>query len=97
MAVAIRGVRAAVPGLAVGNLIGSNITDPLASLGLGASVHSVEVADEVIDFDLPIWGAATLLGLALLASKQGVTRRRGLMLIGVFVGYSAARALIVGS
>jgi len=45
-------------GLSLGNLIGSNITDPLLSLGLGAAVHTVLVEVATLTVDFPWWAAA---------------------------------------
>lgn len=96
LSVGVRSVRAGAPELALGNLIGSNVTDPLLSYGAGAAVHDVVIPNGVIDFDFPFWGAATALALIFMASRGVLGRREGAALILVFAGYMTSRALVVG-
>lgn len=91
LAFALQGVRHGSPGLAIGNLIGSNVTDPLASFGLGASIRAVDVAPEVLRVDAPVWALSTVLALWLLSRPKGLSRGRAAILIAAFLVYSVAR------
>ena len=91
LAVSVQAARKGDSELALGNLIGSNITDPLLSFGLGAAVTPVTVAPMVLWLDFPVWGACTLLGLALLWTRRRLERWEGLLLVAVFLAYTAAR------
>jgi cation:H+ antiporter len=91
LALSLRAVRDNAAGLAVGNLLGSNITDPLLSFGLGAVVAPVNVVPEVLWLDFPTWAVMTGLGLALLGVGAGLGRIRGGILIGCFLVYLVFR------
>ncbi|MBW3011453.1 sodium:calcium antiporter, partial [Candidatus Woesearchaeota archaeon] len=52
--------------LSLGNLIGSNICDPLLALGSGAVISGFTVARSVLFFDFAFWILATLIVLFLL-------------------------------
>ncbi len=94
LAFAVRGALSGVPALALGNLIGSNITDPLLSFGLGAAVRPVVVDSQVLRVDIPAWGAATVLGLWLLSRPGGLRRRGGIILVAFFIIYAVARGIL---
>lgn len=94
LAFALQGVRHGAPGLAIGNLIGSNVTDPLASFGLGASIRAVEVAPEVLRIDTPVWAVSTVLALFLLSRPAGLGRAGGAFLVAAFLVYSVARGAL---
>lgn len=70
--------------LSLGNLLGSNITDPLLSFGAGALVAPVAVASETLRFDLPTWAAATAIALLLLWNHQDLNRKESSVLLVVF-------------
>ncbi len=71
--------------LSIGNLIGSNITDPLLSFGLGAMIAGVNVERKIIYFDFPYWLFSTILAIGLLAQKGSFNRRKSLVLILAYI------------
>lgn len=96
LVVSVKAARAGDSGLAIGNLIGSNITDPLLSFGLGAAVVPVTVVGPVLWLDFPVWAVSTLIALGFLATKGTLERWEGGLLVGLFVAWTAARILLVG-
>lgn len=71
------------PGLAIGNAIGSNITNIALILGVAALIRPVEVHSSVLKRELPILLAAVLAGWALLSN--GVLERfEGVLLLAAF-------------
>lgn len=82
--VAVLAVRRDREGIAVGTLLGSNITDPLFSLGVGAAVGGLTVSDGLF---LPIayMTAASAVVLALLAREGAVTRRGALACLVLYL------------
>lgn len=96
LAIALRGLLSGASSLSLGNLIGSNITDPLLTLGTGAAIHPLAVNPEVVDFDLPFWLVSTILAVFALRSGRRLTRVEGALLMLVFVAYVAARAVLSG-
>mgnify|MGYP005848250875 CR=1 FL=1 len=65
------------PGVAVGNVVGSNICNILGILGVTALVKPLEVPAEIIAFDGWVMLAATLAMIAAAATGALVTRREG--------------------
>lgn len=94
LAVALRSVQAKAGDLALGNLIGSNITDPLLSFGSGAMVHQVLIPTAALRFDFPFWLGATVLTLVLMAIRRKLARPEGIVLIAGFIVYVAVRAYV---
>lgn len=94
LAIALRAVFANAGSLSLGNLIGSNITDPLLTLASGAAIHPLAVRREVLDFDLPVWAGATLVAIFFLRTGRRLSRCEGALLVLFFVTYVLVRAVI---
>ena len=87
LSVAVIAVKKKSPDISLGNLLGSNITDPLFSLGIGASISSLAVDSKVLQFDIPFLFIVTLIALFILASKNKLTRCRAAILILFYFGF----------
>jgi cation:H+ antiporter len=76
--------------LAVGNLIGSNIFNILAVLGVTASVKGITIADpNILSFDY-IWMIAITLVVGLFIytfSKSQISRKEGVVLLLIYISY----------
>ena len=76
--------------LAIGNLIGSNIFNILAVLGVVASVKEIELADTaILSFDY-VWMILItfVLGLFIYAfSKREISRTEGVLLLLIYISY----------
>ena len=76
--------------LAVGNLIGSNIFNILAVLGLTALIKDISLVDDQLfktDY-LLMMGITILLGLFIyLFSKNKLSRREGIIFLVVYIAY----------
>jgi cation:H+ antiporter len=96
LVVSMKAARSGDSGLALGNLIGSNITDPLLSFGLGAAVVPVTVVGPVLWLDFPFWGLSTVVALAFLATKGRLDRWEGGVLVAMFAVWTAIRLVLVG-
>ena len=77
--------------LVLGNVIGSNIFNTLAVLGLPAVIAPGVVPSEVLTRDLPVMIALTLLLIPVLALRRGegghIGRTEGLLLVSCFIAY----------
>ncbi|MGJ9373739.1 calcium/sodium antiporter [Nesterenkonia sp. CF4.4] len=82
---ALRGER----DMAVGNLVGSNIFNIGAVLGLTAIISplGVEVASAAVNFDLPVMIATAMVLLPLAFTSQAIGRLEGLVLVGLYSAY----------
>ena len=93
-AVAIRKAQ----GLALGTLIGSNITDPLFSIGIAAMINPVSVSESitVFHFLVPITIIACVVALWFMRTGFKLSRMEGtslvllylLTIVGLFMGWS---------
>jgi cation:H+ antiporter len=77
--------------IAVGNVVGSNLFNILAVLGIGAMVApgGIPVSADVLHQDLPIMIAASLVCVPIFFTEARVTRMEGLLLLGYYIAYIA--------
>lgn len=69
---ALSAVRKGAEGLSLGTLIGSNITNPLMGIGIGAAISSYTVPRPLIVFDLPVQIVTAVLLVAYLWNKDKI-------------------------
>ncbi|WP_372986799.1 calcium/sodium antiporter [Marinobacter sp.] len=78
--------------LALGNILGSNLFNTLAVVGIAGLITPIGVADEVLVRDLPVMAGLTLALFVLGYGFRGpgrINRLEGGALLAVFVGYTA--------
>ncbi len=74
-------------GISVGNLLGSNITDPLFSLGIGALLaHGYQVSDFLLFTAIPLWAVASFSAMAVFWFAGKMTRLPAVCLILFYFG-----------
>ncbi len=74
---------------AVGNVVGSNIYNILAVLGIVALITPIEIDPATLRFELPIMVAFTVLLVGMMGYRQQLTRLDGMVLVGSYVGFIA--------
>lgn len=74
-------------GMSVGNIVGSNIFDGFIPIGLGATISTTNMEDNLLKFDLPVLASVTLLVLIFLKTKRGISKPEGIVLIAIFLLY----------
>ncbi len=89
LAVSVTAAIKGMSGLSIGNLIGSNITDPLFSMGIAASVNSkgLPVDPAILKYDAPILIGVIVLALYLMGTEWRLSRREGALLVVVYLFY----------
>ena len=90
LAASIASVRKGEPDLAIGNVIGSNLFNSLAVIGIPAVITSFNIDKLAVNRDLPVVIALTLLlyGLSRFpAVSRSLSRLKGLWLLSAFVIY----------
>lgn len=79
--------------MALGNIVGSNLFNTLAVVGIAGAIHPMTVAPEVFYRDVMLTGALTLslfiMGHAFRQHGGRINRLEGGLLVLVFVGYTA--------
>jgi cation:H+ antiporter len=86
LAVTVDAVLAGTPGLAVGNVVGSNIANVLLVLGLAALFLPLAVRSQLVRADIPVMVALSVVTL-LLALDGGFSRLDGVVLFAALVAY----------
>lgn len=79
--------------LAVGNIIGSNLFNTLAVVGLASAIQPMPIPDEIISRDWALMAILTAALFALGYNREGdgdgrISRREGAVLIGIYVAYT---------
>jgi len=83
----ITALRRGATGIAVGDMIGSNICDILLSLGAGAMISGFTVDPILLRFDTPFMFLIAFLVLGLFMRNMRLERKEALVLILVYVFY----------
>jgi len=78
--------------IALGNIIGSNIFNILAILGLTGLIIPIPVDTRFMSFDVPVMICATLLILGLIYVRGEISRIAGGLMILAYIGYIAIGA-----
>ena len=77
--------------ISIGTLVGSNITNPMFALGLGAMISSYAVPEPVIVYDLPVKIGTAIVIMVLLWKQGRLTRRESLLMMGMYLAYVLIR------
>lgn len=78
--------------IAVGNVVGSNVYNILAILGvssLAAGGGGLPVAAGILSFDIPVMVAAAVATLPVIFTQRRIARWEGFLLMGYFAAYTA--------
>lgn len=77
--------------LAVGNIIGSNLFNTLAVVGLAGAIHPMSIPAEIINRDWPLMAILTLALFIMGYARNGnghLSRLKGGLLIATYTGYT---------
>lgn len=91
LAVSVGAVLKRAPGLAIGNIIGSNVFNALVLPGLAALIHPLAFSRRLLLFDLPALMLMSLLALVFLWRKKGLQRFEAATLIAAYLAYVSAK------
>ncbi|HZJ91918.1 MAG TPA: calcium/sodium antiporter [Thiopseudomonas sp.] len=77
--------------IAVGNIVGSNLFNLLAVLGLAGLVspESISVARSAIEFDFPVMMAVLVACLPIFFAGYSINRWEGALFLGYYIAYTA--------
>jgi len=76
-------------GLAVGNIVGSNLFNVTVILGLSAMIQSLSVQTQVVRFEMPLMLVASAAFMAFSLSGEEIARWEGGVLLAALVAYLA--------
>ena len=95
LAVSIDAARAGLDGIAVGNVVGSNIANVALICGIAALVRPLVVEARLVRVDIPLMLAASVAVAALLLVGGGIGRLAGALLVAALVAWIAWRIVVV--
>ncbi|SIS06263.1 calcium/sodium antiporter [Natronorubrum thiooxidans] len=72
---------------AIGNIVGSNIYNILAVLGIVALITPIEIAQSTLRLELPALVVCTAIVVAMMGYGRRLTRLDGAVLVGGYVGF----------
>ncbi|MBB0230360.1 calcium/sodium antiporter [Streptomyces calidiresistens] len=93
LAVTVGAVMRDEPGLAVGNVVGSNIANVLLILGISALVLPLLVKQRLVRLDLPIMVLLSVM-LLVMSLDGGIGLLDGIILLTVLIGYTVMTVLV---
>ena len=86
---AVRGVMKGAKSMSLGVLIGSNITNPMLALGIGAAISGYTIAPTLTWFDIPFWFGISALALLFFRNNNRLDKHEAVILALAYVGYVA--------
>ena len=86
--VSLAAARRGQTGMAIGNVLGSNIFNTYAVMAIPGLITSLEIPSDVIDFHLPLMVGVTIL-FAFMCMSRKISRYEGGMLLVFYVFFSA--------
>jgi len=82
--VSLNAIKKGKQGIAVGNVVGSNIFNSLGVMGIPALIHNINVGEKTLYFALPLMLVATALFLFFIIDKK-ITRLEGIILVVFYI------------
>lgn len=73
--------------IAIGNVVGSNIYNVLAVLGISSMIRPIEIASAAVDFDVPFVLLASLAAALLFYTDKELKRGEGVLLLLIYAAY----------
>ena len=91
LTVALRAILKGSTGISLGTLVGSNITNPMLALGIGAIISGYTMDSILTYFDLPFWFFVSLIALLFFWKNLRISKKEAIMLIIAYLIYVALK------
>ena len=75
------------PDIAVGNVVGSNIFNILAVIGVTSTFFPLDIADQILQFDVPVMLGVVVVSFWVLRTGHEISRREGGVLLALYGVY----------
>tara|TARA_Y100000310_G_scaffold144211_1_gene143481 strand:+ start:899 stop:1810 length:912 start_codon:yes stop_codon:yes gene_type:complete len=93
---AVMGLLRKSESLSLGVLIGSNITNPMMALGLGAMITDNPISQGIVNFDIPFWFVVSAGLLLLFQRNKKLTKFGAALMLGSYILYALYKTYSVG-
>lgn len=81
-------------GVALGNVVGSNIWNIVFIMGATATIVDVEVVRQILVYDMWVMVSATVVLLPMMLTKSKLSRVESVLFLLIYVGYITSQVLI---
>lgn len=85
---ALQGLRKKARGISLGVLIGSNITNPLLGVGIGAMISGFTITRELIIVDMPFFLITAVVVFFFFKSDMRISKKESFALLGIYLVYA---------
>ena len=73
--------------ISLGVLIGSNITNPMMGIGIGAIIVDNPISKTIINFDIPFWFVSSAVLLLLFQRDHKLNKNGAILMLVTYLGY----------
>jgi cation:H+ antiporter len=84
---AIEGIRKKSKDMSLGVLIGSNITNPLMGVGIGALIIDNPISKTIVNIDLVSWFLISFALYLLIYNKKVIPKKTGIIMVCLYVAF----------
>jgi cation:H+ antiporter len=84
---ALMGVMRKAKEISLGVLIGSNITNPMMGIGIGAIITDNPISKTIINFDIPFWFVTSAVLLLLFQKDHKLNKNGAILMLMTYLGY----------
>ena len=77
--------------MSLGTLIGSNITNPMFALGIGAMISGYTIDSSILWYDIPFWFFISILAMMFFKKKMKLDKKEAITLIIAYLAYAIIR------
>jgi len=95
LTVILQGIRKQTKALSIGTLIGSNISNPLLALGIGAAIRGYEINKIIVKFDIIFMLMVTIIALFFLERQDSFDKKKAAFLLGLFIFYAYIKLFVL--
>lgn len=93
---AMIGIKRGAKNLSLGVLIGSNVTNPMLALGVGAIIAPLTMARSIEFFDLPFWFGISAVALLFFEKGHRLDKHEAALLITAYIAYAIVKFYVLG-
>lgn len=87
LAAALVAIRRKAEDMSIGVLIGSNITNPMLGIGIGALISTYTISESLLWLDLPFWFFTSVVVLLFFWRNLKIEKKEAIIMMGFYLAY----------